>query len=314
MNHTDQSVNAVGVVFEVCGSLFIVLEHLLAIFLILKCRIVQKAIKILVANLCVIDIIAGSWGCIRALLRFSTTDMRRMCMLDILFTTWIFNVSAFLVSAIAIDRYISVFFPMKYTLFVNKRLFTIICCVLWFLGATLATVTELCELQYTNERGCETRMSQQEVFPWILVLLRLFCICIMCYTYSLMYIKIVSLGKLYNDGIKRTEIRRIVKILLIVTPHLIVHFFYIIMFLLKPILLLKNSLSYESLLNTSVMLIDTWIYVFRFKECRLNLAIYVCFFRKKSYEEYMKRRTLLYGTFLQEDNTLRSHDMPLYKY
>jgi hypothetical protein len=46
-------------------------------------------------------------------------------MLDILLTTWVFNVSAFLVSAIAIDRYISVFLPMKYTSFVDKSVFGI---------------------------------------------------------------------------------------------------------------------------------------------------------------------------------------------
>ena len=111
MNNTDtKGVNVSGVVVEICGSFFIVLEHVFAIFLISKCRIVQTSVKILVTNLCTIDIIAGFWGCIRATLRFYLTDERMLCMLDILLTTWVFNVSAFLVSAIAIDRYISVFF------------------------------------------------------------------------------------------------------------------------------------------------------------------------------------------------------------
>ena len=38
------------------------------------------------------------------------TNYFRRLSKDILLTTWVFNVSAFLVSAIAIDRYISVFF------------------------------------------------------------------------------------------------------------------------------------------------------------------------------------------------------------
>jgi hypothetical protein len=53
---------------------------------------------------------------------------------------------------------------------------------------------------------------------------------LIAYSYSRMYMKILSLGKRYA-GMKRIELRSIAKILLIVTPHLILHAFYIVMFL-----------------------------------------------------------------------------------
>jgi hypothetical protein len=302
MNNTDtKGVNVSGVVVEICGSFFIVLEHVFAIFLISKCRIVQTSVKILVTNLCTIDIIAGFWGCIRATLRFYLTDERMLCMLDILLTTWVFNVSAFLVSAIAIDRYISVFFPMKYTSIVDKSVFGIACFVMWSLGAVLSVVTLFIEFSYTKEKGCAIRMSQQEVFPWILVSLRFICICIIAYSYSRMYMKILSLGKRYA-GMKRIELRSIAKILLIVTPHLILHAFYIVMFLFQPVFNIHKSLMYESLFTTAVIFVDTWIYVVRFKECRINMAIYLCYCRRGLCEENIKKRKLLYGTFLDIDN------------
>jgi hypothetical protein len=54
-----------------------------------------------------------------------------------------------------------------------------------------------------------------------------------------MYMKILSLGKRYA-GMKRIELRSIAKILLIVTPHLILHAFYIV----QPF-----SLVYENSIN-----------------------------------------------------------------
>ena len=109
----------------------------------------------------------------------------------------------------------------------------------------------------------------------------------------------MSLGKIYNPDIKRRELRCVVKILLIATPHMILHIFYIAIFLLKPMLNPVKPLVIESWLTTAVILLDAWIYVFRFKESRMNLAIYICYFRKDYRDKCIMKRTLLYGTFLE---------------
>ncbi|XP_052068288.1 olfactory receptor 867-like [Mytilus californianus] len=290
-----------GSLVEMFGSLFIVLEHAFAMFLISKCKNVQKSVKFLVSNLCIIDIIAGLWGFVRAHIRFHLIDKKITCMLDVLFTTCVLNVSALLVSAIAIDRYTSVFRPMTYTQIVNKRVLATACCVFWTLGAVIAVIALYSEFAYTDDIGCELRMSQQEVFPWLLVLLRVVCIFIITFSYSRMYSKIVSLGKVYSSEIKRRELRSIAKILLIVSPHLILHISYVFIFFLKPILNIKNAISIISLIYTIIILLDALIYVFRFKECRINMAIYMCFCRKEYRDRKIKKRTLLYGTFLDEN-------------
>ncbi|CAC5365902.1 unnamed protein product [Mytilus coruscus] len=290
-----------GSLFEMFGSLFIVLEHAFAMFLISKCKNVQKSVKFLVSNLCIIDIIAGLWGFVRAQFRFHLIDKKITCMLDVLFTTCVLNVSALLVSAIAIDRYTSVFRPMTYTQIVNKRVLATTCCVFWTLGAIIAVIALYSEFAYTDDIGCELRMSQQEVFPWLLVVLRVVCIFIITFSYSRMYSKIVSLGKVYSSEIKRRELRSIAKILLIVSPHLILHISYVFIFFLKPVLNIKYAISIISLIYTTIILLDALIYVFRFKECRINMAIYICFCRKEYRERKIKKRTLLYGTFLDEN-------------
>ncbi|VDI26656.1 olfactory receptor 2M4-like [Mytilus galloprovincialis] len=309
INNTDvEEIRTItGSLVEMFGSLFIVLEHAFAMFLISKCKNVQKSVKILVSNLCIIDIIAGLWGFVRAQFRFHMIDKKITCMLDVLFTTCVLNVSALLVSAIAIDRYTSVFRPMTYTQIVNKRVLATVCCVFWALGAIIAVIALYSEFAYTDDIGCELRMSQKEVFPWLLVVLRVVCIFIITFTYSRMYAKIVSLGKVYSSEIKRRELRSIAKILIIVSPHLILHTCYVFIFFLKPVLKIQNAISTISLIYTSIILLDALIYVFRFKECRINMAIYLCCCRKEYRDRKIKQRTLLYGTFLDGNpqSTLR---------
>lgn len=297
----------IGVISEILGSLVIVLQHAFAIFLISKCRIVQNSIKILVTNLCIIDIIAGVWGCIRALFRLSSTDEEMNCRMDILFTTCIFNVSAFLVSAIAIDRYISVFFPMKYIQHVTKHALTLVCWILWSIGALIAFTTMFMEFTYT-EKGCELRMSQKEIYPWFLIFLRVICISLMAFSYTSIYVKILSLEKIYSSGMKHGELRPIIKILLIVAPHLVLHVLYIILFVLKPIIKQTSTraLTIQSIFTTAVMFLDSIIYVFRFKECRLNISIYLCYCRKKFKDAQIQKRTLMYGTFLNTEKNIYS--------
>lgn len=305
MNNTtlsalEKDVSVLGVVAEMSGSVFIVLEHVFAVFLISKCRNVQSSVKILVTNLCIIDIIAGAWGCSRGYLRLNLAMQKMLCMFDVLITTCIFTVSALLVSAIALDRYVSVFLPMRYTQIVTKRLIVIICTTLWTFAAVIAVLTLSIEFSFEEERGCEVRMSQVEVFPWIVVFIRLICICIIVFSYGQMYRKIVSFGKIYNAEIKNKELRSIVKILFIVTPHLLLHIIYISIFFLKPVLNIKSALVIESVMTAVVILIDSFIYVFRFKECRLNITIYLCYCVKEFRNKQLKKRTLLYGTYLDK--------------
>lgn len=303
MNNTtlpvlEKDVSVPGVVAEICGSVFIVLEHVFAAFLISKCKNVRITVKMLVTNLCMIDIIAGVWGCTRAYLRLDLAMAKMLCMLDVLITTGIFTVSAFLVSAIALDRYVSVFIPMRYTQIVTKRLILVVSSVLWIVGALIAILTLVTDLSFAEDEGCDVRMSQGDIFPWIVVLIRLLCICVIVFSYSRMYLKIISLGKIYNTGIKNKELRAIVKILLIVSPHLLLHISYICIFFLKPLVNIKKVLIIESAATATVILLDSFIYVFRFKECRLNITIYFCYCMKEFRENQMKKRTLLYGTYL----------------
>lgn len=302
MNTTQCDYNAVrmvGVVAESIGSITIVLEHILAIFLISKCRIVKKSVVILVINLCVIDIVTAFWGCFRAPLRQKRLDLVTLCKIDILLTTWSFNVSAFFVAAVAVERYVSVFWPMDYVHFVSKRKFVVVCWTIWISGFVVGFATLLIEFSYSEKDGCDLQMSHTDVFPWCLVLLRLICIFIIAFSYGKMYQKIASIGKIYNKSIKRGELRSIWKILFIAAPHLFLHLAYVMMFFIKPFLVTPTrAISIESHLTTIVMFLDSFIYVFRFKECRVNLYIYFCCFKRKTRQDNIRKRTLFYGPFL----------------
>lgn len=302
MNNTVRlSVGTAGAVGEALGCLVIILEHAVAVFLISRCRIIKKSVVILIKNLCVIDILTASWGFIRAIVRQNLMDSINLCKMDVLLTTWSFNVSAFFVTAVAVERYASIFWPIEYVNFVSKQKFVMVCWILWLCGFSVGFVTLLFEFSYSKEDGCDIRMSLTEVFPWCLVLLRLLCICIIGFSYGKIYFKIVSMGQMYNKSIKRGELRSLWKILLIVAPHLLLHLTYITLFFVKPFLAMPTrAISFESFLTTVVMFLDSFIYVFRFRECRTNILIYFCCCKREIREKNVWKRTLFYGPFLDD--------------
>lgn len=279
-------------------SLLIVIGHIVAISLIRQCRLVPMSVIMLIMNLCAIDIIAGIWGAIRFSLQ-SVIEYKMFCDIEIFTMTALYNISALLVTCIALDRFCSIFYPMRYTYHVTKSLYRTICLFTWSFGIVLSTMVIVSDLSViSSARYCTINMNYQYVIPWLLFTVRFSCIVILCFAYVKIYIKSREISKLYYSGTNSSENKTLIKVIFIVVPHITVHLFNVTLFFLGSWVILDNGPMYESTLFVLAIVVDMWVYVIRFEECRLHLMIKFWCWHIKRKEVYLERLKHLQVSFL----------------
>ncbi|VDI28030.1 Hypothetical predicted protein, partial [Mytilus galloprovincialis] len=203
-----------SVLFEGCLSLLIVLGHVCALLLMRTCRKVQLSIKTLVQNLCIVDGITGTWGALRSSVQylFIRYGSEAFCSIEIFILTIVFNVSAVLVTAIAIDRFCSIFYPMRYIIYVTESVIKATCYSAWICGIFLATLVLLRDLTFVEEGlTCGIQMEFQLLVPWLLISVRIISIVTICFTYFKMYIKARKISILYFAGSTTKELTSLAK-------------------------------------------------------------------------------------------------------
>ena len=279
-------------------SLFIVIGHIVAISLIRQCRLVPMSVIMLIMNLCVIDITAGIWGAIRLSLK-SIIENKMFCDIEIFVLTTLYNISVLLVTFIALDRFCSLFYPMRYTYHVTKSLYRTVCLFTWSFGIVLSTMVIVSDLSdISSAQYCTINLNYQYVIPWLLFTVRFTCIVILCFAYVKIYIKSREISKLYYHGKHSSENKTLIKVIFIVVPHITVHLFNVTLFFLGSWVILEDGQFYESHLFTLAIVVDMWVYVIRFEECRLHFMIKFWFWNIKRKQVYEKRLKHLQVSFL----------------
>ena len=158
--------------FECFVSMLIIFGHILAIILIRRCRKIQSSVKILIQNLCVIDIVGGFWGLIRLTVMFNVFhNMELFCAFEVFIMNSIFIVSLLFVTSIAVDRYCSIFCPLKYVQHANN-LFIFASAVCWLIGLIMSTIILLNRLDMVvNGFFCAIDSGMNYILSWFIALI-----------------------------------------------------------------------------------------------------------------------------------------------
>lgn len=282
--------------------MLIVLGHVLAIHLIRNCRTIQVSVRILIQNLCFIDVIAGLWGVLRSSFQaYISAYPDVFCSVEVFVMTTILNVSVFLVTGITIDRYWSIFYPMVYTRHDSKSVCKVCCVAIWAAGIFLAMLVPINGLTYTENIYCGTKVNAMDnLASWIMAIVKVICILIICIANFKIVSKAREVGKIYFSG-SGFEIKSVIKLFCIILPHFALDLvdvvsFFVCIAMNKSFLLLPL----QSHLVVIVIIVDLWGYVFRFHECRVNLMIFLCRWSSKRRDQYIKRRQNILVSFLTD--------------
>ncbi|XP_061165051.1 melanocortin receptor 5-like [Saccostrea echinata] len=269
------------------------LGNVLGFFVLIKCKKLPLQIKVLSINMTVPDFLLGSATGIAYGFQYAYPIAKEgevIChaIFDTLTTLSILNITAF-----GVDRFLSLKFALKYQLYTTKERMVAICVGLWIFSIASAVIIQL---------------FKSDALLFKIVLRSVF---LSLYVFS--YLMILSIYRKHNreiNDLQSLSASRIIhdqmvfsrKIVLITGPHFLL---YLLAIIVHVFMFFKENIgiSQMELVVLSITLITIFInpilYIWRFRECRIQLLLMLCICSRTRHENLMKERNILYQPFLE---------------
>lgn len=283
-------------------SVVILVPNSLALVALYRSKNMPSSIKILSLNLACSDLSMGLSMVYAAVIKlfFNT------CPLDVIKYMWSsvsVIVAMLTIAAFATDRFMSVYFTMKYLMLVSNRVLILCCVFIWALSigvVVMATVSYKC-LARTYHVG-----------PGTLYVLGSVCTIHVILMYIAILGKVMKLSKLerrmgltFKKSID-SQISAALKIMTIVVPFVatFVPFIIFISWLyFNPEFDQKTS-PLPRIVSTSLVVhcfIDPFLYAWRFTECRHELLKMLCFWNPKKFKQIEKSSKVFIAPYLNNE-------------
>ncbi|XP_062608514.1 melanocortin receptor 5-like [Saccostrea cucullata] len=269
------------------------LGNVLGFFVLIKCKKLPLQIKVLSINMTVPDFLLGSATGIAYGFQYAypiAKEGEAIChaIFDILTTLSILNITAF-----GVDRFLSLKFALKYQLYTTKERMVAVCVGLWIFSIVSAVIIQL---------------FKSDALLFKIVLRSVF---LSLYVFS--YLMILSIYRKHNreiNDLQSLSASRIIhdqmvfsrKIVLITGPHFLL---YLLAIVVHVIMCFKENVEILQMelvvlgITLITIFINPILYIWRFRECRIQLLLMLCICNRRRHENLLKERNILYQPFLE---------------
>ncbi|XP_048775303.2 melanocortin receptor 5-like [Ostrea edulis] len=269
------------------------LGNVLGFFVLIKCKKLPLQIKVLSINMTVPDFLLGSATGIAYGVQYVypiSKEGESIChvIFDTLTTLSILNITAF-----GIDRFLSLQFALKYQIYTTTERMITICVGLWIFSIISAVVIQI---------------FKSESLLFKIILRSVFLTMYVC-----SYLKILSIYRKHNreiNDLQSLSASRIIhdqmvfsrKVVLITGPHFVLYLLaiivHVVMYFKQDVAIWKMELITLSVTLVTIF-INPMLYIWRFRECRIQLLLMLCVCDRSRHENLLKERNILYQPFLE---------------
>ena len=279
-------------------GLVLVMENIIAIFILYRCTRLNFQIRLLSINLALTDLLTGVMSCMPLeLLTFGDGNCEFKKYLSFLFV----NTSLLTITMFNLDRCFVFWFAMRYYTFITKKIISKLCVMTWF---TSFVITYLMFFNYHGPLGIQCGFMYEQEKNTVnntgkSVILLLILSNLVMYGYILFYFKrkmktifdVNSMGSQTPGNQSQVVIKLSVitgTFLAMFTPFIITLTFPILDYSKSSGKLVHNSTAVLMVLNSAA---NPVLYVWRFKEPRYHLKRLFCFFNSS----YLRNQATIYN-------------------
>lgn len=277
---------AVAYLVAACGNV-------LGFFVLIRCKKLPLQIKVLSINMTVPDFLLGSATGIAYGIQYVyplSDEGAGVChaIFDTLTTLSILNITAF-----GVDRYLSLKFALKYQIYTTKERMIAVCVAMWIFSIVSAVMIQL---------------LQSDALLFKIIIRSVF---LSLYVFS--YLMILYMYRKHNRGINDLQslsASRIIhdqmifcrKIVLITGPHFVL---YLLAIVVHVVMCFKENVPVWQMemvvlsITVITIFINPILYIWRFRECRIQLLLMLCVCNRARQENLLKERNILYQPYLE---------------
>ena len=297
----------IRVICFLSGALFTLLVNLLAFVALYKCKRMSHNIRIMTINLCVSDMLFSINLFI--LIIGSQLECTSCIIVSVqqLITSTLYFVSMFIVTAMVIDRTLSLVWCMKYYNSVTKGRVKYGSIFIWLLTSVLVFAD-------LNIHSC---VVYKETYNSYLLVVPVCCIVnIICYSVTLrtIYKMHLKIKRMHISTVLQRNIyhnyRTVFKVTILISVFLVCTLPYYVDYML-----INFGVQYGQTIITKIFsyllasnsLINPFIYAWRFSECRIEMLKLVFSCSKSRQEKYNRKGKLEFATFLVQEEYHQRH-------
>ena len=289
---------AIGFVF-ICVSLVI---NIFAFVALTQSKNLAYHIKIFSINLTIADIGLSTGGIIFATKGFRmTSDTIDADCVPIIFAYYVntlfFFVTSFLITAMGIDRYVSIVYPYRYLFFisVHKKRFIVVCILLWFLSLLVIFFHEIdnnWRLYFCmcgNYTQSVTHVGLQFSNLHAIGTTNLCLLIVNLVTYS------AIIGKIWRQttDMRGRQYSTLSKLFTFTITYALLHgpinVITIIMMIFESNFDYSSVIRIAQLLLALTMIVDPILYAWRYTDCRMEMMMLLCRWNP-SYMDILRRK------------------------
>ncbi|XP_052672784.1 melanocortin receptor 5-like [Crassostrea angulata] len=268
--------------------------NVLGFFVLMKCKKLPLQIKVLSINMIVPDFLLGSATGIAYGIQYVyplSTGGAAIChaIFDTLTTLSILNITAF-----GVDRFLSLKFALKYQIYTTKERMIAMCVIMWLFSITSAVMIQLLK----SNKALLFKIIIRSVFLSIYV----FSYLMILHMYRIHNKKINDLQSLSASRIIHDQMIFSRKIVLITGPHFVL---YILAIIIHVIMCFATDIPIWHMemvvlgITVTTIFINPILYIWRFRECRIQLLLMICICNRTRREKLLTERNILYQPFLE---------------
>lgn len=293
-------------------SILIISSNFFALLTLTKCKRMALQIRIFAINLTITDLSTGLVLLVDSIVEYIQSGGFPISWCrtrGILYSTMI-NSSIFTVAVLSFDRCFSLYYSIRYQYIVTGTKVRVACVLIWVVGLISGVCTYIQGiLKYPDAKSACNFLIITEVSGRIIILfVTVIPLTLIVSAYIAILVKIKQTYTSVTDAqymmktfILKQQFRSTIKILVIAGVFILLYVPFSVcttMILAKADVNLAEFLRYSHILILSNSFTNPFLYAWRFRECRINFCIMVCYCNKNLRQKLQTKRKQFVRSFL----------------